>query len=81
MERISKGFASTVFKFSVVLTFSYLKKKIKRETVHIWLPFSTSLEETADRVRLRALNERWLHRRETREGNGRFPVFFDSHDS
>lgn len=31
----------------------------------------------------RALNERWLHRRETREGNDRFPVFFDSpsHDS
>lgn len=62
------------------LTFSYFKKR-ERETVPIWLPFSTSPEETADRVRLKALNERLLHRRETREGNDRFPVFFDSHDS
>lgn len=49
--------------------------------VNIWLQFGTSPEETADPVRLRASNERRLHRRETREGNDRFPVFFDSHDS
>lgn len=48
------------------------------EILHIWLHFGTNSKEKADLGECnRALNERWLHHRETREGNVTFPVLLD----